>query len=60
MTQENYIKALENCISQMIKPLNGIPFNLIIKSITGMEVEFFDEKKSASYQCIESSKGSRF
>lgn len=52
MTQENYIKALENCISQMIKPLNGIPFNLIIKSITGMEVEFFDEKNQSHINAL--------
>jgi hypothetical protein len=26
----------------MIKPLKGIPFNLIIKSISGFEVKFFD------------------
>jgi hypothetical protein len=44
MKDESYITTLENCISQMIKPLKGIPFNLIIKSISGFDVKFFDAK----------------
>ena len=44
MKNDEYTKQLENCIEQMIKPLNGVPFNLIIKSMSGYEVEFFDHK----------------
>lgn len=35
---EEYVKNLENIIKQMLKPLKGIPFSLIIESISGKKV----------------------
>lgn len=35
---EDYIKKLENIIRQMLRPLNGIPLNLVIQSISGYSI----------------------
>lgn len=53
MKNDEYTKQLENCIEQMIKPLNGVPFNLIIKSMSGYEVEFFDHKNKQHKKVLE-------
>ena len=36
-------KKLENIIKQMLSPLKGLPFNLVIKSICGHDVIRFNE-----------------
>lgn len=35
---EDYIKKLETIIRQMLRPLNGIPLNLVIQSISGRSI----------------------
>lgn len=35
---EDYIKKLETIIRQMLRPLNGIPLNLVIQSISGCSI----------------------
>lgn len=38
MTNNEYIKKLENVIKQMLQPLKDIPFNLVIETMTGKKV----------------------
>ena len=38
MANDEYVKKLEQIIKQMIKPLKGIPFNLVIESLYGCRV----------------------
>lgn len=38
MVNDDYTKQLETVIKQMLKPIKGIPFNLIIESISGHKV----------------------
>ncbi len=40
---KEYISALENVIKQMLVPLKGIPFGLVIESISGKKVIPFDK-----------------
>ncbi|MBI2049929.1 MAG: hypothetical protein HYT35_00530 [Candidatus Staskawiczbacteria bacterium] len=42
---EKYIKDLENIVKQMLSPLKDLPFNVIIKSISGYSVLSFDKAK---------------
>lgn len=41
-TDRDYIKKFENIIKQMIQPLSGLPFHLIIASISGYKVLQYD------------------
>jgi hypothetical protein len=41
--KEAYIKTLEDIIANFIKPLKHIPFNIVIKAISGKDVLKFDE-----------------
>ena len=43
MSNLEYQKNLENIIKQMLSPLKGLPFNLVINSICGHDVIKFDE-----------------
>ena len=43
MSNLEYQKNLENIIKQMLPPLKGLPFKLVIKSICGHDVIRFDE-----------------
>ncbi len=43
MANEQYTKKLERVIKQMLSPIKGIPFNLIIESISGNKVIEFDD-----------------
>lgn len=40
---ENYTTTLENVIKQMIRPLRGIPFKLVIEALSGHKIVPFDE-----------------
>lgn len=40
---KDYINQLENIIKQMIQPLSGLPFHLVIESISGFEVIQYDD-----------------
>jgi len=46
MIDKDYVVRLENVIKQMLIPLRGIPFNLVIESMTGKKVISFDFKNS--------------
>lgn len=41
---DDYIVTLENVIKQMIKPLKGIPFKLVIEVLSGYKIIPFDKK----------------
>lgn len=43
---DQYTKQLENVVKQALKPLKGVPFNLIIESMTGRRVLDFDPRNS--------------
>jgi len=42
MVDEAYVERLERIIQQMLQPLRNIPFNLVIKALSGCEVIPFD------------------
>lgn len=44
MVNDHYIKQLEDVIKQMLKPIKGIPLNLIIESVSGYKVLEFNRK----------------
>jgi len=46
MTNENYIKDLENTVKQMLSPLKDLPFTVIIKSISGFSVLSFQKEQN--------------
>jgi len=48
MTNNEYTRKLENVIKQILQPLNDIPFNLVIKAMTGKKVMSFDFTKALS------------
>lgn len=48
MKEKAYIQKLENIIEQVIKPLKGIPFKLVMKSLASVQVLSFDKNKKSS------------
>ncbi len=42
MDDKEYVRRLESVIKQMLQPLKGIPFNLVIEAIAGKRVIPFD------------------
>lgn len=44
MSNEKYTRRLESIIKQMLQPLKGIPFNLVIEGICGCEVIPFNRR----------------
>jgi len=42
---EKYIKDLESVIKKMLSPLKDLPFDVVIKSISGFSVLSFDKEK---------------
>ena len=42
MNDNDYVSKLENVIKQMLLPLEDIPFNLVVESLTGRKVISFD------------------
>ena len=57
MDKEAYIKILENIIENIIansvKPLKNIPFNIVIKAISGKDVLKFDENNPEHKKVLE-------
>lgn len=47
-------KLLEDALAQFIKPIKGIPFEVIIKSLCGVEVENFDVTVSENVVVLKS------
>ncbi len=43
---ESYVKDLEETISKFLKPIKDIPFNIVIKSLSGYSVIPFDKNNS--------------
>ncbi|MFN3884917.1 MAG: hypothetical protein ACK4Q4_09195 [Rhodocyclaceae bacterium] len=43
--KRQYVARLESVIRQMLKPLKGVPFNLVIEAMTGHRVIAFDDGK---------------
>ncbi len=44
LMNKEYTQKLENVIEQMLKPVKGIPFNLVIKSLSGYKIIPFNKK----------------
>jgi len=42
--KDEYTKKLENCLRQMLQPIKGIPFSLVIESLSGWQVVPFDNE----------------
>lgn len=42
MSSNDYVTRLENIVKQMLTPLKGIPFNIVIEAMTGKKVLSFD------------------
>lgn len=40
--KDSYTEQLENVIKQMLRPINGVPLNLVMETITGKKVIAFD------------------
>ncbi len=50
--QEEYIRELEETISQFLKPLKNIPFKIAIKAMSGYSVIPFDKNNSDDRQLL--------
>ena len=44
MNDKKRLKVLENVLAQMLKPIRGVPFSLIVKSLSDHQVIKFDPK----------------
>ena len=53
MDDKERLKVLEKALAQMLKPVRGIPFNVIIKSLCENEVVKFDVKSPADATLLE-------
>jgi len=49
---DNYTKKLEDVIKQMLKPIKGIPLNLVLENISGKKVIPFDKENQADLDLI--------
>src|SRR5260370_33847670 len=47
MTDKERLKILEQALSQMLKPLKGLPFPVIVKALAGNQVIQIDRKSEA-------------
>jgi len=56
MSNKDYVNRLENVIKQMLTPLKGIPFNLVIESMTGKKVIPFDFNNNEDRELLENLK----
>lgn len=52
MIDEEYVSRLENLVKQMLIPLKNIPFNLVIKLLSGKEVIPFNRSDSTDKELI--------
>lgn len=50
--RENYTRKLEETISQLLKPLKSIPFEVAIKAMSGCSVVPFDKDSSQDQQLL--------
>lgn len=56
MDNNEYTSKLEKIIQEKLKPIKDLPFNLIIKSLSGYEVEKFDPNDKNHHRTLESLK----
>jgi hypothetical protein len=56
MNDKERVKVLEDTLLRMLEPIKGIPFNIIIKSITGHSVIPTDVQNNVDKQLIENLK----
>lgn len=52
MSQEDYIKKLENTVSKFLEPLKDIPFPIAIKAISGHEVLAFNKNSQEDKELL--------
>lgn len=50
---DNYTETLENVIKQMIKPLKGIPFKLVIEALSGHKIIPFNSAEDKDKKVLE-------
>jgi hypothetical protein len=53
MDDKERLKVLENALAQMLKPVKGIPLNIIIKSLSERTVIKFDRNNPADQRVLE-------
>lgn len=53
MGQDDYIKQLEETIGKFLEPLQGIPFPIAIKALTGFKVLTFDPSLNPNKELLE-------
>ncbi len=53
MKHDDYIRCLETLLANFIKPLKNIPFNIVIKSISGFDVIEFNENNTEHKEVLE-------
>ncbi len=49
---QKYTQKLESVIEQMLKPIKGIPFNLVINSLSGHKIIPFNKKSQKDIQTL--------
>lgn len=49
---KKYTEKLENIIEQMLKPIKGIPFNLVINSLSGYKIIPFNKNNKKDIQTL--------
>lgn len=52
-SEDNYTQRLEHVIKQMLKPLKGIPLNLVIEALCDKKIIPFDRSNSKDQQMLE-------
>jgi uncharacterized protein (UPF0128 family) len=50
---DEYTKKLEDVIKQMLKPIRGIPLNLVIESVSGSKIIPYDKKDKHDRKVLE-------
>lgn len=50
---KEYTKQLENVVRQMLKPIRGIPFNMVINVLSGYKIIPFDKKNKKDIETLE-------
>ncbi|MCF2138511.1 MAG: hypothetical protein K9W44_00480 [Candidatus Lokiarchaeota archaeon] len=51
--KDKYIKELEDLLTEMMKPIKNVPFNLVIKGFSGHDVILFDMNNSKDRELLD-------
>lgn len=54
MSKDKRIQNLEDVLAQFLQPIRNIPFNLVVRAMTGHEVIDFDSSNSEDIQLLQS------